>query len=264
MNHQDFITVLEDSHHTGKNIESELLWDEKAEKFAAMKKTYGTQLTDKVLLYLKERGILNKNTSVLDIGCGAGRYAVPFASACSSVTAADISGKMLALVQEEAVQHGLDNIATVKSDWRDLTDRHDLVFASMSPVIFCYEGLQKMSSLSNKFCVVARYINIHDTIVEAIEGEEHKNNPHKGRDAAWAIFNLLWMDGYQPEITYLDRICDAPLTMEEAQARYHMQEEDKELLFKKLQPFINSDGMVDARNKSTLALIIWNTNKTLQ
>jgi SAM-dependent methyltransferase len=259
MNQQDFVALLE--HPRSVDINSETMWDERANSFAAMKKTYGTQLTDKVLRYLKEKEILTKDSNVLDIGCGVGRYALPFAADAKEVTASDISGNMLQLVTEDIHRQGLTNIKTLKSDWRELTGSYDLVFASMTPVLFCLEGLRKMSALSSRFCVAARYIEMCDAIVEAFEKEGFKSNPHQGRDEAWAIFNLVWTEGYQPEIAYLERICNDPLTIDEAMARYNMQMEDKALLRERLREFINSDGMVESKSETTLALINWNIQK---
>ena len=48
----------------------------------------------------------------LDLGCGAGHAAFAIAKAGSAVIAYDLSPKMLALVEQEAVQRGLMNIAT--------------------------------------------------------------------------------------------------------------------------------------------------------
>ena len=70
--------------------ESEDFWDAKAEPFFACKRTYGTSLTDRVVRYLSDEGMLGPGASVLDVGCAYGRYALPFAAAARDVTAADI------------------------------------------------------------------------------------------------------------------------------------------------------------------------------
>ena len=36
-------------------------------------------------------------------------------------------------------------------------------------------------------------------------GVKREYNPHNDRNAVMASFNLLWMDGYSPEISYLTR-----------------------------------------------------------
>jgi FkbM family methyltransferase len=57
----------------------------------------------------------------LDIGAGAGRYALPIARAVApsggSVIALDPSAGMLAGLQEIAADHGIDNVRTVEARW---------------------------------------------------------------------------------------------------------------------------------------------------
>lgn len=259
MNQQTFIELLAPLRQAG---DAETFWDEGAARFAAAKSTYGTQLTENVLRCLIEKGLLTGDSHVLDIGCGAGRYALPFATVANRVTASDISANMLKIVASAANGQGLDNVVTLKSDWRTLErgDGFDLVFASMSPVMQHLEGLRLMSRLSRGHCAIARYIRMLDPAAEALRQEGDRPDSHQGRDEAWAIFNLLWLEGWQPEITYLKRVCEAPITMEQAAARYyaHAQKDD----FKeKLAGFINADGMVATRSETTLALIIWKAEK---
>ena len=57
----------------------------------------------------------------LDIGAGAGRYALPLArvlgSSGGAVTAVDPSESMLAALREIAVEHGIDNVRAVEVRW---------------------------------------------------------------------------------------------------------------------------------------------------
>ncbi|MFD1708328.1 class I SAM-dependent methyltransferase [Siminovitchia sediminis] len=67
------------------------------EKWDHMAKTYyhnqvhgSTYYSDAVPRLLEHKGILNKLSSVLDIGAGSGRYAIPLAKKCQSVHALDL------------------------------------------------------------------------------------------------------------------------------------------------------------------------------
>jgi SAM-dependent methyltransferase len=53
----------------------------------------------------------------LDIGAGAGRYALPLALRVGQVIALDASEGMLAALRESMAQHGIANIRTVHSRW---------------------------------------------------------------------------------------------------------------------------------------------------
>lgn len=53
----------------------------------------------------------------LDIGAGAGRYALPLALRVREVIALDPSAGMLAALAEQQAEHGIDNVRTVESRW---------------------------------------------------------------------------------------------------------------------------------------------------
>ena len=52
--------------------------------------------------FFKHRGSITENSTVLEIGCGAGRYTIPFAKKVHKLVASDISTKMLAFMEENA------------------------------------------------------------------------------------------------------------------------------------------------------------------
>lgn len=80
---------------------------------------------------------VDRNTTLLDVGCGPGTLAVPFAQKVSRVTAIDYSQGMLEQLEAYAREEGVENITTIKCAWEDSWEekqigRHDLVIASRS------------------------------------------------------------------------------------------------------------------------------------
>jgi ubiquinone/menaquinone biosynthesis C-methylase UbiE len=65
---------------------------------------------DFVLKVINEVVKLDKSAKVLDVGCGPGKWAMLLAKKCSSVTAIDISPKMILLARENARKQNLNNI----------------------------------------------------------------------------------------------------------------------------------------------------------
>jgi len=53
----------------------------------------------------------------LDIGAGAGRYALPLAGRVRDVVAIDPSASMIAALREGMTEHGIGNISTVQGRW---------------------------------------------------------------------------------------------------------------------------------------------------
>jgi SAM-dependent methyltransferase len=62
-------------------------------------------------------GIARPGETWLDIGAGAGRYALPLAGAVGAVVAVDPSPGMLAALSEGAAEHGIKNVRTVEGRW---------------------------------------------------------------------------------------------------------------------------------------------------
>ncbi len=61
--------------------------------------------------------IARRDDTWLDIGAGAGRYALPLALACREIVAVDPSGGMLAVLRELMAEHGIANIRIVEGRW---------------------------------------------------------------------------------------------------------------------------------------------------
>src|SRR5690606_4974225 len=106
---------------------------------------------EEVLKFLRDKGALEKNSSVLDIGCGPGKYALAFAKEVKRVTGTDISPKMIEYAKENAESRGLRNIELVQASWPEVKSEEfgwkknfDLVFAAFCPGIDSPEALKKM------------------------------------------------------------------------------------------------------------------------
>jgi len=97
-----------------------------------------------------------KSWCVLDIGCGAGTLAVPFAEHVRSVTAVDFSETMLEILCEQSVKTGITNIRTIKASWEDDWDKahiglHDVAIASRSLVVNNLRGaIMKLNDVAKK------------------------------------------------------------------------------------------------------------------
>jgi len=113
-------------------------WDGRAEEFNTKRqKNEGDKRLNSILELLASKGMLKKDGSILDIGCGPGKYSVEFAKQTKSVTGVDISPKMIEFARENARETGLDNVSFDTLDWEfaDLKalggeKKFDLVFAS--------------------------------------------------------------------------------------------------------------------------------------
>ncbi|MDR0548118.1 MAG: class I SAM-dependent methyltransferase [Deltaproteobacteria bacterium] len=99
-----------------------------------------------VLALAKAKGAVWRDLVVLDVGCGTGIYALRLAQEAKSVVGVDLSPGMLAVLKEDALSLGLNNLTIIESDWlgAPLEGPFDLVFCSMCPALSQEGGLDKV------------------------------------------------------------------------------------------------------------------------
>jgi len=115
-----------------KDRDPAAVWDRKAAAYR--KATRGEEKgTERDLEYIH----LLPGDTVLDMGAGTGRLAVPMAARVAHVTALDASPGMLWILRENMEKHGLSNYSCVPMKWEDAVigrdvGQHDVVVAAFS------------------------------------------------------------------------------------------------------------------------------------
>ena len=256
--------------HPRGNRDAEALWDSRAKSFDMGHKRSGMDNSEKVAQHLLEKGLLT-DFDVLDVGGGTGRYAVPFAAHANTVTVADISTGMLECAKENAESARRGNLQYRKLSWDDADlkalgweKRFDLVFASMCPSVRSKAGIDKMCASSKGWCQINQLIEMTDSISQKLTQDlelEEKYDPHNDRDAVQGTFNLLWLQGFDPEITYLKEAGRQVLSIEEAVQRYSRRfgqaEEMKGADLKRLLEGYADSGCIAVDTRTTLTMILW-------
>lgn len=76
--------------------------------------------------------LIDSNTTVLDVGGGAGRFALPLATRAKHVTVVEPSEEAVGMLQERAADAGLSNITAITERWEDANvEAADLVLCSL-------------------------------------------------------------------------------------------------------------------------------------
>jgi tRNA/tmRNA/rRNA uracil-C5-methylase (TrmA/RlmC/RlmD family) len=107
-------------------------WDKKSKQFNESM-MQNRERTEKQIAKI---GLAPEYT-VLDVGAGTGRLAIPIAKQAKSVTAIDPSKGMLACLQENMEKESAENITCINKQWEDIElgndiEPHDVVIASHS------------------------------------------------------------------------------------------------------------------------------------
>lgn len=263
------------SHH------SKEAWDDRAKRWANERKAdpmrweSQRKRIDAVTAYLHEKNLLTNDKRVMDIGCGLGQFVAEFAKTAEHVTGIDISTQMLEFGERTAKERGLDNVRFEVCDFADAdieakgwSQAYDLVFSSITPAIRNQHAIDKMIAMSRAYCmncsfVFAKNIPEEDVLREAFG---IVRPPRWDGRSFYAMFNMLWMDGYYPETSYYKEIREhaVPLTKEWARTftaglsdQEQASEEEVERAYRYLETIVDADGLVHLRDERWYGWILW-------
>ena len=109
-------------------LDSETVWRRKSRSLDAHAKRKARR-PDPIRDLLLSR--VDRNTTVLDIGAGTGKWVVPIAPRARHVTALDPSPSMLAVLKENVDAEGLENVRVVEGSWPETeVEPHDVTLCS--------------------------------------------------------------------------------------------------------------------------------------
>jgi CTP:molybdopterin cytidylyltransferase MocA/ubiquinone/menaquinone biosynthesis C-methylase UbiE len=151
----------------------------------------------------------------LDIGAGAGRYALPLALIVREVIAVDPSPTMLGGLRAGMAEHGIDNVRVIDGRWplpaADLPESQDLSadVALIAHVAYDIEAigpfLDAMEAAAGRLCVAVMTDRTPAALAEAywpiVHGEARIPLP-----AMPAFVDLLRARGQAPEVRTVDRM----------------------------------------------------------
>lgn len=188
------------------------LWDKLSKKFSQKWKGNQEDLPrDEILPLLTEQGINLQGIKILDLGCGTGRFTIPFARMGANVTAIDISREMLRCLEEAIPSDLSSRISLLQMDWHEanleelgLRSAFDLSFAHMTPAITGPETFLKFAYTSRKWGAFVgwsgeRKQNLVEDVWRYFTGKELA--PQRTGDIIYP-FNLMYFMGYRPFIDF--------------------------------------------------------------
>jgi protein-L-isoaspartate O-methyltransferase len=141
---------------------------------------------------------LSSDMTVLDVGCGSGRLAIPLAKRVRHVTALDQAPAMLELIKQKAEAESVQNIQTVNLDWTKArigidVEPHDVVLSSSSVLTLeLREFLVRMDQAAKQRCYLSWGVgsNLRDARVCGVLGEKYRPQP-----SYVVVYNLLYSMG---------------------------------------------------------------------
>lgn len=178
---------------------SNAMWNKRAREFRKISSNAGN---DQVFDLFRAKAEL-KGRSVIDIGCGAGRYLKRLLDEGALAEGLEPSVEMVRQARDHLSQSGYDGTSIVihSAAFQDFAPekKYDYVFISNSPVISYYENYPRIIGLARKGIFISSWLKIKDLFLEKIAlGLGRAPHTHGGSDIVY-FMNLLLADGYYPD-----------------------------------------------------------------
>lgn len=206
---------------------------------------------------------------VLDIGCGNGAITIPLAKKARSVTALDISTRMLDILRENAATEKLSNIQTINKAIEDVEvpeiGSHDVVVASRSlnGIPDIKTELDKINKIARKYVYITLWgagnREFENEIAELLGRESHEHPDYT------IVLNILREMGIHAHSEPLkSNTRNYYSNMEEALDRIQwrvgeLSEEEKLIVEEHLSKVLteNPDGSFSYSRTSSKWILIW-------
>jgi SAM-dependent methyltransferase len=195
-----------------KGITSEDYWNNC--KFGDGNEEYNQLAGYPGLILDRMQEFVGSDSSVLDIGAGAGAFTIPLAKAARKVTVVEPSIGQIARLMRRAEREGLENIEVINKRWQDV-DRLELESYSLVNAAYCFQmpdirvALQKMLEVTKgALFLVSLVDHCFKDVYEEVFGE-------KDQDPEYIyLYNILHQMGYPANVEVITRKYQIPLEMQ--------------------------------------------------
>lgn len=273
---EDFLALLDTC--SGDSVYSSAeKWNRRAEQWQKerIQKRRGDERVRSAVEYLSSKGLLRPQDNVADIGCGPARFSAAFAQRVHHVLGLDISDQMIAHGLEYLRQEKISNVTLQVIDFETLNPAQagyraafDLVFFSMTPAVHSLATLQKAMDMCRGHCCCVTHLGGRNLLRARLVRELFGREPRQRWSGRWfyALFNVLYLLGYQPETSYEDRHQElwvepdedyAAFLMEHALAPEETTAENAIRILAWLRAQQNADGLVKEVIDTSYGRILW-------
>lgn len=170
-------------------------WDRRASSFNEMTRQRGGQ-ADRFLELVSS--VVDKETTVMDVGAGVGRHSIPLAKIAKEVIAVEASEQMAKYLGQNTEAEDIRNLQVVRSKWEEAKQIPEVDVAICSHVIYATEEIvpfiQKVSDHARKHCffvIRADQVDGHlSELWKLVHGDERQPEP-----SLMDFYNLLHQMG---------------------------------------------------------------------
>lgn len=196
------------------------LWDRAAESYGA--RPLPDSGTDEFLQRIRAMWPDWRGMRFLDVGCGAGGYAIALAREGASGMGVDLSPKMIECARRRAEMEHAQNAGFRVLDWAEADidalgyrGAFDVAFAHMTPALQGNAALEKMIACSRGVCLIAKPARRTDSVLDEALRRVGIVPGEGADDEIGHIFSSLWRMGACPEFQYRREVWQTERSVEE-------------------------------------------------
>lgn len=237
-------------------------WEESASTYDG--DGYATIRTE-ILSDLLRQGILGRDRTMIDIGCGPGLYERLFHPHLKSIHCIDGSRNMIQRLEDECTRSRIKNISFDVCRWEDLDtdERYDVVFSSLCPPLNNPGSILRMERYSRDVCVYISSASPASPVSKEVWRRLGKDYSFGGYNTDYPCRFLLSI-GRRPTLKFYKEVCESEMPVAEA---VRIQERDLCRYFE-MTPGIgetirsavvsqSDNGIVREKRTMILGMLIW-------
>ena len=246
------------------------IWDKRAGDFKMHPLPFLDE--DPFLKRMSEEYALDKNCSVIDVGCGAGGYSITLAKTVGRAVGVDVSPNMINAALERAGSEGLSNCSFSAMDWAaadidalGFRGRFDIAFAHMTPAVCDYATLEKLDDCATGLCMIEKPSRRTNLLQDACYKQIGMSGEESLDTDLINIFTYAWAKGYEPKFYYRKEVWRIPQSIEKftswcvdrAKLRKQLTEEEENAISEFIKEKADENGNVEEITNTTRVTVLW-------
>ena len=142
--------------------------------------------------------------TLLEVGAGTGRFALPLARQVKHITALDHSPAMLNILHQKATRTGVRNLSLVRAEWEQVClEPHEIVLAAWS----LYRQVDILAAIRKLVEITRRTLIIVESDDDGPQQPHHRlvtdiwgAKPAPPLSKSFCFLGVLWQLGLRPEL----------------------------------------------------------------
>lgn len=245
-----------------QNLNSSM-WDQKQKNYPKFDPN-DCEFEKNILAICNEFGVDFANKTILEVGCGTGKYTMLLAENATRVDALDFSKNMLKSLEKSAQQYGLSGkINCILADFSTFNtkEKYDVLFAAMTPAISSEFDYSKLPKFARHFVYLgwggARKSRVMDEVFAA-HSSELKTHEGATKLKKWLDEENIEFKSKSVETSWKQKLSIDDMIENEAwHLKMHGLTPDLSVIREILTNLADADGFVIDETKATLELIVW-------